>query len=69
MKKVIMHSTSAGPNGSTRPGAVVTVSDEYAEELICGRFASYATEDSEAPPNPAKRMTADLSKRGRRVKR
>ncbi len=69
MPKVTMQSTSAGPNGSIRPGAVVDVSDEYAKELIRGRFARYTTEDSEDLLNPEKRMTTDLSRRTRRIVR
>lgn len=48
MKKIIMQTLSAGPEGVFHPGQERTVDDKTAEELVKGRYAIYVDKKSKA---------------------
>ena len=73
MKKIVMKTLSAGPNGSYSPGQLVSLPDEQAKELVAGGYAVYeggkAPEIETAtaqPPENTMRKPATKRKAGRK---
>ena len=69
MKKIVMKTLVAGPEGSYSPGQVVSLPDEQAEELVAGGYAQYVkpgiakeakkeTATAEAPEDAMKKPPA-----------
>lgn len=55
MKQVRLRTILAGPNGVAQPGAVISVSDEEAKQLVNGRYASYV--ELEVKEEPKEEVT------------
>lgn len=53
MPRVMYLTTAAGPEGVIREGSIVSVSKDYAEELVAGGYARTVSAAEEATAGPS----------------